>query len=556
MCVRNCVIFPVKKALPGRGAERSDMKQEDKIMKLLLVDDEEYSRDGILSVVSWKSLGIDEIKIAENGNEGLKTALEFQPDIVLADIRMPHMDGMTMCSRIREKLPYCSFIIISGYSDKEYLKSAIRLSAVNYLEKPFLPRELTESLKQAIARRSAYISSGVYPSPNMPSPDLENRMALALLHPHPQSDPLWNQIHEHFPDLPEDARWITLLITIHERADHRGIAGPEHQKEIFSLLRRHLDPGQDTCLLLGAKSENVTVAHIAFRGGTDISIRMGSLQRELADCLKNRCHYTIGEGASVSGIHNVHSSYETAMLCIQQGFFRGPDCVIAYQPVENPPVYSFSQEAAERFAQLIKGNDIQAVEAFIHTLSGELKSYDYTLISSVKDFFSQLIRKLYYHSDSFLLPAFSMEETLADSIQIIWDVPYLSNLEQYMCRRVSALFRELEKGSNRLQDNPLPCKIKNYIDSNYCDPNLCLQSLSDAFNITTSYICIIFKKQYQKTINQYINEKRIEKSMEYLEQSDKKIKEISSLIGFPDANYFIKVFKKVTGTTPKEYRRK
>lgn len=525
-------------------------------MKLLLVDDEEYSREGILSVVSWENLGINEIKIAKNGTEGLKAALEFQPDIVLTDIRMPHMDGMTMCSKIREKLPYCCFIIISGYSDKEYFKSAIRLSAVNYLEKPFLPKELIESLKQAIARRSAYITSGVYPSPNTPSPGLENRTALALLHPHPQTDPLWSQIRENFPNLPEKARWITLLIATYDKADHNDAAFPEHQKEISSLLRRHLDASPDTFLLLGAKSENMTAAHIAFGAGTDISIRMGCLYRELANCLKTRWCYTIGTGSTVFDIHNIHSSYETAMLCIQQGFFQGPNCVITYRPTENPPVYSFSQESVEHFAQLLKGNDIQAAKAFIHTLSCELKSYDNTLISSVKDFFSQLIRKLYYHSDSFLVPSFSTEETLADSIQIIWDIPYLSNLEQYMYRRICFLFQELERSNTQIQDNPLPYKIKNYIDGNYCNPDLCLQSLSDAFNITTSYICIIFKKQYQKTINQYINEKRIEKSIDYLEHSDKKIKEISSLIGFPDANYFIKVFKKVTGITPKEYRRK
>ena len=525
-------------------------------MKLLLVDDEEYSRSGILAVVSWKDLGIDEIKVAENGSEGLNIALEFQPDIVLADIRMPHMDGMTMCSRIREKLPYCCFIIISGYSDKEYLKSAIRLSAVNYLEKPFLPRELTDSLKQAIARRWAYISSGVSPSPSAPSPDLENRTALALLRPHPQSDPLWHRIHENFPDLPKNARWITLLIALHDKADHSGTAPSEYQKEIPAMLRRHLGSGQDTFLLLGTKSENMLAAHIAFGPDTDASIRMGCLYRELTDYLKSRWFYTIGAGAPVSGIRNIHNSYETAMLCIQQGFFKGPDCVLSYQLQDTPPVYSFTPENAEHFAQLLKGSDIQAAEAYIHRLSDELKSYDYTLISSVKDYFSQLVRKLYYHSDSFLLPSFSTEETLADSIQSIWDIPYLDGLEQYMCTRIHSLFHELNKSSAQIQDNPLPYKIRNYIDINYCDPNLCLQSLSDAFNITTSYICIIFKKQYQKTINQYINEKRIEKSIEYLDHTDKKIKEISSLIGFPDANYFIKVFKKITGITPKEYRRK
>ena len=525
-------------------------------MKLLLVDDEEYSRSGILSVISWKDLGIEEIKIAVNGKEGLEMALEFQPDIVLADIRMPHMDGMTMCGKIREKLPYCCFIIISGYSDKEYLKSAIHLSAVNYLEKPFLPRELVESLKQAIARRNAYVSSGVFPLPNIQTPDMENQTALALLRPHPDSDPLWRQIRVNFPGLPEDARWITLLISLHDKADRDGAVPSDYQKELSSMLHRHLGAGQGTFLLQGFKSENLLAVHIAFGPDTDIAIRMGSLYRELKDYLKSHWLYTVASGAPVSDIRSLHTSYETAMLCLQQGFFRGPNCILHYHPLSTPPVYSFNAEKAERFAHLLKGNDTHTAETFIHSLCSELKAFDYTLISSVKDFFTQLMRKLYYHSDSFLLPSFSTEETLADSIHIIWDIQYLNELEKYMCRRIRSLFLELEEGSGQMQDNPLPYKIKNYIDLSYSDPNLCLQSLSDAFNITTSYICIIFKKQYQKTINQYINEKRIEKSIEYLDHSDKKIKEISSLIGFPDSNYFIKVFKKITGITPKEYRRK
>lgn len=111
-------------------------------MRLLLVDDEEYSREGILSLINAGEPAIDEIRTAENGRDGIAVARDFKPDIILADVKMPKIDGLTMCEEIRAFLPHCSIIIISGYSDKEYLKSAIRLSAVNYLEKPFHPQEL------------------------------------------------------------------------------------------------------------------------------------------------------------------------------------------------------------------------------------------------------------------------------------------------------------------------------------------------------------------------------------------------------------------------------
>lgn len=115
-------------------------------MKLLLVDDERFTREGIYSLTPWKELGIDEVITAEDGEDGLEKALLFAPEIILTDVKMPRMDGVDMSFKIREKFPDCSIIFMSGYADKEYLKSAIRLSAVNYIEKPFQPEELHSTL--------------------------------------------------------------------------------------------------------------------------------------------------------------------------------------------------------------------------------------------------------------------------------------------------------------------------------------------------------------------------------------------------------------------------
>lgn len=120
-------------------------------MKLLLVEDEELTREGVKRVIPWERLGITELKTAEDGEEGLRTALEFAPDLVLTDIRMPHMDGITMAFAIRKHLAHCRFIFMSGYSDKEYLLSAIQLSALNYLEKPIEPEEVERTIERAVA---------------------------------------------------------------------------------------------------------------------------------------------------------------------------------------------------------------------------------------------------------------------------------------------------------------------------------------------------------------------------------------------------------------------
>ena len=108
-------------------------------MKLLIVDDEELTRTGLISSIDWDSLGITEILQADDGVNGLEMARLHKPEIILCDVRMPRMTGIAMLERLEKILPDCVPIFMSGYSDKEYLKAAIKLKAVNYIEKPLHP---------------------------------------------------------------------------------------------------------------------------------------------------------------------------------------------------------------------------------------------------------------------------------------------------------------------------------------------------------------------------------------------------------------------------------
>ena len=121
-------------------------------MKLLFVEDEFYTRNGILQSIDWAALGIDQVESASNGQEGLKL-LKLHPDILLTDIRMPYVTGLDIAKQLKKDDPDSEIIIMSSYSDKEYLFMAISLSAVSYIEKPVRLEELTKALEQAIHRR-------------------------------------------------------------------------------------------------------------------------------------------------------------------------------------------------------------------------------------------------------------------------------------------------------------------------------------------------------------------------------------------------------------------
>ena len=118
-------------------------------MKLLIVDDEELTRTGVISSIDWQSIGIQEVLQADDGINGIEMARVHRPDIVLCDVRMPRLDGIAMLEQLEEILPDIVPVFMSGYSDKEYLKAAIKLKAVNYIEKPLNPVEIRDAIMEA-----------------------------------------------------------------------------------------------------------------------------------------------------------------------------------------------------------------------------------------------------------------------------------------------------------------------------------------------------------------------------------------------------------------------
>ncbi|MEG1777975.1 MAG: response regulator, partial [Angelakisella sp.] len=117
-----------------------------RLYRIMLVDDEEEVRTGIINKIDWEAAGFEVVGDAENGEEGLEKLELLDPDVVLTDIRMPYMDGLTMSERIRQIHPSVKIVIFSGYDDFEYAKQAIKLNIIEYILKPVNVEELTAIL--------------------------------------------------------------------------------------------------------------------------------------------------------------------------------------------------------------------------------------------------------------------------------------------------------------------------------------------------------------------------------------------------------------------------
>ena len=122
------------------------------MIRLLIVDDEITTIRRIRSRIDFASAGIDEVREAGDGEEALEVCAGWTPDILLSDIMMPRMNGLELAESLREKSPGLQIIFLSGYMEKEYLKGAIRLQVIDYIEKPIDMQGLFDTLKIAVGR--------------------------------------------------------------------------------------------------------------------------------------------------------------------------------------------------------------------------------------------------------------------------------------------------------------------------------------------------------------------------------------------------------------------
>lgn len=122
------------------------------MLKVMVVDDEENIRLGIVEGIDWGSYGLEVACQAENGREALELAQQHRPDIILLDINMPFVNGVEFSKQARHFLPHSRIIILSGYSDFEYAKESIKYGVSEYLLKPVSPGELMEAIVKVFSQ--------------------------------------------------------------------------------------------------------------------------------------------------------------------------------------------------------------------------------------------------------------------------------------------------------------------------------------------------------------------------------------------------------------------
>jgi len=511
-------------------------------MKLLIVDDEKLTCEGLVASLALDCLQIDEVFLAADGRAGLALAKEHRPELILSDIRMPRLDGIEMAKQILTFLPDSSIILMSGYSDKDYLRAAIKLNAVSYIEKPINLLEVEEALFSAIQtfEQAKYLQR----SRELHSQVTLKRLALELTYPanHEVVKHLLSELNLNLSPLSTFTTLILKSTTMVEDLNKHSLA-PFHEKLKHLLANYHLK------FFYTVKQNQYVIYHLY--GSTS---HTSSALAAIGDYLKNDPHLTapfyIAIGESMIGVNHVYDSYASAVVLLQTSFFHNYGSVlVATEEVLESQV--ISKDFIPDFVDALEKKDAGVLQRLRKTIYTTYAGKHNLLPSQVKDIYYRLFMYIQHAAKNLHSPLARTSFSNESILENIEGCHNLKSLDALLDEKLSTLFIMLNQPSS--ESSPVVL-MKKFIAQNYMNSSLSVKSISEHVHLSYSYLCTIFKTETRQTLNQYITEYRIDKAKQLLEDHRQKITEISSKVGYSDGNYFGKSFKKIVGYSPSEYR--
>ncbi|MFD0959859.1 response regulator [Paenibacillus chungangensis] len=516
-------------------------------MKVIIVDDEPMTRNGLRRFIKWDELGIEVAGEAEDGIAAYELYLEKRPDIVLCDVRMPRMDGIAFAGRIRQIDPDCRIIFLSGYNDVDYLKSAIKLQAVDYMLKPIQMAELTELLRQTIEtvlsmRKEQWELQAMRSQFDRSKSELTEHLLKALVADDSGSSERAREkqsdIARLHPSFPLTGYYLGISFRFRDEADKQvwqDAAIAEAEKADLPVLASLIDGmGFALAAIHGPKGDERIALWV------DRLIR----RRERGEPVG----ITAGIGEPCHSLNGCSSTYRQSLIALSYQFYRGWGTVIAYTslPQEQREPRLLDKQAIIKFEELLQNKQLQAAEQWLDTIINELLLHTPADIEGIR---KKLFR--WYASMTRIYPEAMWEFEHDRTWAAMFVSGELYTIRKFLVQRLSGIGEALDQMN--MGDKAVIRDILSFIQDNY-DKDVSVNTIAGHVHLAPTYMCMLFKKEKGLSIHDYITQYRIKQAKRLLEDRKLKLYEVAARVGYQDANYFAKVFRKVTGVVPSQYR--
>lgn len=494
--------------------------------KLLLAEDEVAAREGILTGMPWEKLGIGEVKTAKNGVLALETAGEFKPDILLTDIKMPRMNGIKLSEAVRKINPECSILILSGYPEVDYLKSAISLQVVDFVEKPVQLNVLETRIRNAVA-----VQNQIREKVRLQKMEL----ASALSRPFCPAEQIGLSVRALFSLPPSEEIFVTvrfLRVLTEEYANIPEPDLPAYRQKIEELLC-----GEAATVGLCDRLIQVT------EFGTENLPEEGKSVWENIRKLFPKSVVFMGTGETAP-LDNYEHSFSSAADAVAMMFYDRSRFL--WNSRDLPHGQAPFDPEIQQYQRLLGDGKQEELKEFVCRLT-ERAGAAKLPPREVSGFCFRMLSALSHRNSEETPP---VQADSAD--ELLWECVFLDRMKDWMEKEIDSCFQSICRynSSNTLTS------VLVFVNQNYHQKDLSLKMLSRRFYLSEAYLCIKFKEETGKTFIQYLTELRIEKSLSMLADKDHKINDIAVSVGFDNGNYFSKIFKKQKGISPKNFRQR
>ena len=529
----------------------------DTMLKVFLVEDEYVVRESIKNNIEWNDYGFEFCGEAGDGEVALSLIRKELPDIVITDIKMPFMDGLTLSKMIKEEQPSIEIILLTGYEEFSYAQEALHIGVARYLSKPIsgeaLTSELTELGTKIQQKREERAIREKYKK-EMEERTVQEKQEFfdSIVTGGKNAAALLEEARNLSLDLSAVYYNILLLKVWSDRHDME-----EYSQTVVSMENRISEMAEEKKVLLFDR--HLEGKALIFKA--DSEEEMKSLMEEFIQKLQamfaeNRhIHYFGGVGKTVMHISEIPESFASAGKGFAHRYLGEKDCFLYDN--DNKQVDSLSlseinpkQMAHERVTEFLRRGDGMEVNFFVEEFVNGLGE---------NALHSSMFRQ-YITMDTYLAVIDFMENELGVSREVLdtmtLDVTVTSTEESavaFMKDIISnALALREDMSKNRYHD--VVRDAISYIENHYSEEEFSLNELASYVNFSPNHLSAVFRQQTGQPFIKYLTDYRINKAKELLRCTGKKSSEIAILVGYKDAHYFSYAFKKAQGMTPTQYR--
>ncbi|MBO2945698.1 response regulator transcription factor [Paenibacillus sp. F411] len=522
---------------------------EEKRYRVILVDDEPIILRSLRAAIPWEELSMEVAGEAKNGEAALELVKQLQPHVLISDIRMPGLDGISLMKEVMQEQPKLFFIFISGYGEFEYAREALREGAFDYLLKPIDHEELAASLLRAVAAlKKQEENDRLLHSMQTLSLLARERLFTELIEGS-RSPLLQLQWLEH-NEL--DQSWYMAVLQL-DRFEKLEAAWSRDEKRLWLFaIRNILEEWFEN-------SGGLTV--FPFRSGEWLLIfpeRMKELQKQLGHELislikrHTKLSASVGFSLTASGMQQLGEAYESATRALYQRFYtngEGVYCAEQNSRISTSAGSSYPKNLEASLLDRVRTLDQEGLRSGLQEVYAYLEAQG-CLRPAAEQILVELSVVLYRQfKDMRTGQEWSLEELLQD----IHASDSLKDMMSVLQITLARWMKDSAAEPSREDMHTVMEKARSYIQEHY-QKDLSIEEVSEYSHLSISHFCTLFKQSSGYTFVEYLTLCRIEKAKHILRNTSVKVYQVAPLVGYQDPRYFTQVFKKVTGHTPTEYR--